>query len=244
MGLGSTSELKCLLLDFDGTLVDTEWPEYAAWAEVYRAYGQHLRLAAWRRGVGTARTAFDPVGELARRLPDPPDAGHVRALFRARYGPRLAALRARPFALRLLRLARKEGWRTALCSNSSRSWVLERLRQAGVVHVWDAVATGDEVAALKPDPALYRLALARLGLAGAACLAVEDSPLGAAAALGAGIPCLAVPNRITRGMAFPPQAPVVAARSRWDRAHVRLRHREALARLAAALPDPGRPAPP
>jgi putative hydrolase of the HAD superfamily len=227
------------VLDFDGTLVDTEWPEYAAWAEVYRTYGQRLSLAAWRRGVGTARTAFDPVRHLQGLMPHPPDGAQIRTRFQAYYRPALASLRARPFALRLIRLARREGWRTALCSNSSREWVLERLHQVGIVHAWDAMATGDEVAALKPDPALYRLALARLGLDSAACLAVEDSPHGAAAALAAGMPCLAVPNRITRGMLFPAQARVVAARSRWDRAHVKRRHLEAMARLAL---DPGRTA--
>ena len=45
---------------------------------------------------------------------------------------------------------------------------------------------------------LYREALAALGLEAASAVAIEDSPHGIAAAKGAGLFCLAVPNEVTR----------------------------------------------
>ena len=65
-----------------------------------------------------------------------------------------------------------------------------------------ALACGDEVAAKKPDPAIYRLALARLGLPPAACLAFEDSGIGLRAALAAGVDCIVTPSAYTQGEDF------------------------------------------
>jgi beta-phosphoglucomutase-like phosphatase (HAD superfamily) len=52
----------------------------------------------------------------------------------------------------------------------------------------DVIVGGDEVARGKPAPDPYALALSRLGCLPAACLAVEDSRLGALSALAAGVP--------------------------------------------------------
>ena len=64
----------------------------------------------------------------------------------------------------------------------------------GVRSSFQAVATGDEVAEGKPHPALYLLAAARLGVAPAACVALEDSPRGVQSAKTAGMRCIAVPE--------------------------------------------------
>ena len=53
----------CVVFDFDGTILDTEWPAYAAWAEVYADHGLQLDRPAWQRGLGT-RSA-DPHAEFA-----------------------------------------------------------------------------------------------------------------------------------------------------------------------------------
>ena len=39
--------LTCLLLDFDGLILDTEWPGYLSWREMYGEYGLALTEAAW-----------------------------------------------------------------------------------------------------------------------------------------------------------------------------------------------------
>ncbi len=61
---------------------------------------------------------------------------------------------------------------------------------------------GDVVPAKKPDPAIYLLAVDRLGLDPAATLVVEDSRNGLLAATGAGLPCLVTVNGYTREEAF------------------------------------------
>jgi len=59
------------------------------------------------------------------------------------------------------------------------------------------------VAATKPAPDLYRLALARLSVRPDRALAFEDSGHGVASAKAAGLFCVVVPNRVTRHLTFP-----------------------------------------
>ena len=56
------------------------------------------------------------------------------------------------------------------------------------------VTDGDEVSNGKPDPEPYLAAAAAVGVDPAACVAIEDSPTGVAAALAAGCATLGVPH--------------------------------------------------
>ena len=60
----------------------------------------------------------------------------------------------------------------------------------------------EDVPRVKPDPALYRKAVSDLGLAPAEAIALEDSPNGVAAAVAAGLFCVAVPGPMTRDLDF------------------------------------------
>lgn len=61
----------------------------------------------------------------------------------------------------------------------------------------DIVVTSDDYELNKPHPQSYQTALRRLGLGPSDCLAVEDSPRGAVAAMSAGIRCCIIPTRMT-----------------------------------------------
>ncbi|MBP6788321.1 MAG: HAD-IA family hydrolase, partial [Candidatus Promineofilum sp.] len=76
------------------------------------------------------------------------------------------------------------------------------LGQLGVVGRYTALAAGDEVAHGKPAPDIFLLAAARLGVTPAACLALEDSAAGCAAAVAAGMRVVAVPTELTYGEPF------------------------------------------
>jgi HAD superfamily hydrolase (TIGR01509 family) len=90
--------------------------------------------------------------------------------------------------------SRQLGLRLAVASSSPGDWVRGHLGRVGVLTRFDVIASGDEVARPKPDPAVYELALQRLGVPAAAAVAVEDTPHGVAAAQSAGLRCIAIPN--------------------------------------------------
>ena len=67
---------------------------------------------------------------------------------------------------------------------------------------FDALSTVDLVAHAKPHPDIFLKAAELLGVEPRECLVIEDSANGVAAATAAGMPCLIVPNDITRTMDF------------------------------------------
>jgi beta-phosphoglucomutase-like phosphatase (HAD superfamily) len=83
----------------------------------------------------------------------------------------------------------------ALVTNTQRFLTDRALNSIGRQY-FSATVCGDEVPRGKPSPDVYERAAALLGLHPSACLAVEDSVTGTAAAEGAGCPVLVVPNDV------------------------------------------------
>ena len=65
------------------------------------------------------------------------------------------------------------------------------LVECGFTGFFEVILTRDDVENCKPDPEIYRKTLAGLSLPPQACLVVEDSAIGIAAAKAAGIPVAA-----------------------------------------------------
>jgi beta-phosphoglucomutase len=71
--------------------------------------------------------------------------------------------------------------------------IIANLRQIGLApETWDAVVTGEDVAAKKPAPDIFLVAARKLDLASAQCVVVEDAVNGVQAAKAAGMRCVAV----------------------------------------------------
>jgi HAD superfamily hydrolase (TIGR01509 family) len=87
---------------------------------------------------------------------------------------------------------RGRGHRLALVTGSAAVVVEQVLAPSGVLDLFEAVVTGNQVSRGKPDPESYQLAAARLGLTPGECLVVENAPLGIQAARAAGMGCVAL----------------------------------------------------
>lgn len=197
-----------VVFDFDGVVVNTEplhfeafqqvlgpldlafaWEEYVAWyigfddrdafKEVFRRGARDLDEPGLQDLIGKKADAFE---QLARDRGAEPFPGVV-ALIKSLAGRTPAAL----------------------CSGALRRDIDPILDRLGLGRAFDVVVSADDVAASKPDPASYRLVLERLGRAfpgrtfpPPACVAVEDTPAGIAAAKGAGMAVLAVANSYRR----------------------------------------------
>jgi HAD superfamily hydrolase (TIGR01509 family) len=186
-----------IIFDFDGTILDTETPEFAAWQDVYATYGQSLDRALYAHVIGTAEATWTPAGHLCTLLGRPLDQAALEADHHRRFEQLIATERPRPGVLAWLDEARDLGLQVGLASSSSSAWVTRFLTRLGLSDRFATVATRERVVRSKPDPALYQLALTDLGLPPTAALAVEDSPNGITAAKAAGLFCIAVPNPMT-----------------------------------------------
>jgi HAD superfamily hydrolase (TIGR01509 family) len=186
--------LEGVLLDMDGTLVDTE--PYWITAE--------LDLVARHGGSWTYEQALGLVGQdlmfSADRLhheggvPLAPQA-IVEALLDSVLDQVRREIPWRPGARELVADLQREQVPTALVTMSWRSLadaVLAGLPGVGL----DAVVTGDMVARGKPHPEPYLTGADRLGVDPTRCVAIEDSPAGAASAEAAGCLVVVVPNHV------------------------------------------------
>jgi HAD superfamily hydrolase (TIGR01509 family) len=105
-----------------------------------------------------------------------------------------------PGVVRLLETCAQRGLPTAVASSSLRDWVGMKLRALGLTDAFNVILGGDDVTRGKPQPDIYLLAAERLGLAPERCVAIEDSPIGIAAAVAARTYTVAVRTAYTRNL--------------------------------------------
>ena len=103
-----------------------------------------------------------------------------------------------PHNLALLGDVRRQGYPTALATQSHREEALRVLEILGIGNEFDVIATREDVEHGKPDPEMHLLVARELGVEPGECLAVEDSPAGIEAALAAGAQAIAVTTDLTR----------------------------------------------
>jgi HAD superfamily hydrolase (TIGR01509 family) len=187
-------ELAAVLFDMDGTLLDSEkiWDvaldDLAAWL------GGELSSTARRRMVGSslARSVAILHADLGIEA-DPESSGaylteRTAELFRTN-------IVWKPGAQELLDDVHAAGVPAALVTSTHRRLTEIALDTIGRHH-FDAVVCGDEVRRPKPHPDPYLRAAHLLDADPAHFVAVEDSPLGIAAAEAAGCVVLAVPSEV------------------------------------------------
>ncbi len=188
--------VQALIFDFDGLLMDTETTLLQSWEHEWRQHGLELDRAGFFADHG-GDVSDQRYAELARAVGPAFDrtASHAR---RTAYRERLhAELEPAPGIRDWFDQAAALGLRLAVASSSAESWVRGHLERAGLAPRIEVLACGNEVAAHKPDPAVYLLALSRLAVSPTAALAFEDTPHGVAAAQAAGLRCVAIPNAFT-----------------------------------------------
>lgn len=191
--------MRAVIFDLDGTIADTEPLHFRAWKYVLSRYGIDFTEADVQEmvGRGAEKTAAYIKERYGLSVPD----GELIAAKRARYAKLMPLVKERPGAKRLLAAVWKKA-KVGLATNSVRSYADGVLAAIHCTRAFDAVATGDEVANIKPAPDLYLLAAQKLGIPPEKCIAVEDSPAGVDAAQAAGMRCIAVPNKYTRQRVF------------------------------------------
>jgi HAD superfamily hydrolase (TIGR01509 family) len=189
---------SCLILDFDGTILDTEETIYRSWAELWEQHGHEIPLDQWQSGIGTI-DAFDPWLELEDRVGSPLDPA-LREQRRTRRDQLLADRSPRSGILRWLEEAEALGVPVGVASSSPPGWVEGHLGRLGLRDRFSCLVCCDGTLPSKPDPTSYRLACERLGAAPTWSVAVEDSPNGVLAAVDAGLLTVAVPHGLTAGL--------------------------------------------
>lgn len=186
-----------IIFDFDGVLVDTEWAIFSSWADLYAREGQQLSLRDYSACLGAGYSGWDPARHLEQLTGKSFDWAQENAARHDRIDAELSHQSLMPGAAELLDWCRRMGIGITIASSSSRHWVSGWLKRLGVAHYFPRIFCRTDGYPVKPDPALFLAARSYLNLPAEACLVIEDTENGIRAARHAGIPCLAVPNRLT-----------------------------------------------
>ncbi|MER5810326.1 HAD family phosphatase [Streptomyces sp. NPDC002033] len=184
--------LQAVLLDMDGTLVDTEGFWWEIEADIFRELG-HLLDDSWRDivvGGPMSRSAAFLIEATGAAI----EIAELSVLLNERFEARIAdQVPLMPGAERLLSELARHNVPTALVSASHRRVIDQVLLTLGRDRFTTTVA-GDEVPRTKPHPDPYLLAANTLGAHPSRCAVIEDTATGVAAAEAAGCRVVAVPS--------------------------------------------------
>lgn len=192
---GNIPNVRAVLFDMDGVVIDTEKLYTRFWAAAARFYGypmsmeQALGMRSLNRKAAQAKLEeyFGPgidLGTIRNKRIELMDA-YIRE-----YG-----VEPKPGIRELLAYLKRRGIPCAITSSSSQQVIRNHLGQLGLLEGFDRLCSGHDVENGKPAPDIYLHGAACLGLMPEECLAVEDSPAGITAAFRAGCHPVIIPDQ-------------------------------------------------
>jgi HAD superfamily hydrolase (TIGR01509 family) len=183
-----------VVFDNDGLLLDTEIAWTRAEERLFGARGRRFTIEHKRSLIGSSHAQAELKLEAMLAMPDMGgqlmDELHELVMEEVAGG-----VPPRPGALELLARLQEAHVPLGVASNSRRDFVELTLAGAGLLDggPFDVIVCADDVAKPKPDPDIYVHACARLGVEPVSSVAFEDSPVGAASAVAAGMYVIGVP---------------------------------------------------
>jgi HAD superfamily hydrolase (TIGR01509 family) len=209
--------LQAVIFDVDGTLADTEpeghrvafnraFDEFGIdWFWSHEVYGELLKITGGKERIRAYAATHAP--ELYGRIDLDTWIARLHALKSEIYSTMMLSGRIplRPGIARLIQDLRKAGIRLAIATTTTPS----SLNSLVVAHfgrdmttLFDVIGAGDVVPHKKPAPDIYQWVLQQLELPASACLVIEDSLPGVAAATAAGLPTIVTVSGYTRSDRF------------------------------------------
>ncbi len=196
-------QLRAVIFDFDGLIVDTESTGYETWREIFEEHGHDLAVETYAAVIGTDfGVHYDPRVDLEERTGRPLDWQALEQRRSAREKELRSGLSILPGVVERLDEAARLGLPCAVASSSPRWWVEGWLKDLRLIDRFHHLTTVDDTGKVKPDPSLFRLALERLEVSATEAVIFEDSLNGLKAAQAAGVRCVVAPGPMTRHLDF------------------------------------------
>jgi beta-phosphoglucomutase len=181
------SNIKAVLFDMDGVLIDAREWHYEALNEVLRIFGYEITRAMHEDrfdGLSTSKKLEMLTKEVG--LPQ-----HIHGMInriKQDRTLRIAASKCFPNIAHqvLISKLKKQGFKVGVVTNSIRQTTEFMLTYAGIFELLDVVITNQDVDKPKPNPDGYKLAMQKLDVLPSETLIVEDSPYGVAAGQASG----------------------------------------------------------
>jgi beta-phosphoglucomutase len=177
--------------DMDGTLVDTAELHFAAWTRLFDELGKAFTRADFAATFGRRNPEiFQYLSHLHLRETEFAELGERKEQYyreAARQGVTLL-----PGARPLLEGLHAVGFKQAIGSSAPRKNLELILECTKTTNLFEAIACAEDTQRGKPDPEVFQVAAAKLGVPLARCVVFEDAVAGVQAARAAGMKCVAV----------------------------------------------------
>lgn len=194
-------ELKGVIFDLDGVVVDTVPLHFKAWKKMFGEYGKKFNFEDYKKKVdGIPR--IDGVRAILSDLSDQElkkAAAKKQKYYLEYLNQRGVSIYQDTF--QCMEKLKKKGIKIAVISSSKNCRYI--LKKTGIDKLTDVIVDGNEITEGKPNPQIFFIALKRLGLGPDECIIFEDSKLGVSASKSAEIFTIGVdrhgdPRRLER----------------------------------------------
>jgi HAD superfamily hydrolase (TIGR01509 family) len=182
--------LRGVVFDMDGVIIDSHPAHRLAWKALLQSLGNETSdeeldfiLDGWKR----AEILKHFLGELTPEQIE--EYGNRKAELLQKHNHSVQPI---PGVVEFLGDLAEAGIRMGISTSASRKRALGTLEALGLARYFHTIVTGDDVAAGKPDPALYQSAAERMQESPRHLIAVEDAASGVKSARAAGMRCLGV----------------------------------------------------
>jgi HAD superfamily hydrolase (TIGR01509 family) len=167
--------VRGVILDVDGTLVDSNEAHARAWVEALAEQGIQVPFAKVRKLIGMGGDKLLPAAANIRADSEQGKkiSGRREEIFKARYLP---TLHPTPGAADLVRYMHARGLQLAVASSAKPDELKALLRVCGAEPFIDTTTSANDVARSKPDPDVIETALPDLGLPARAVVMLGDTP--------------------------------------------------------------------
>ena len=185
-----SDSIRVVLLDVDGTLIDSNDAHAQAWVDVGGEFGHDIAFDHVRRLIGMGGDKVLP--ELTGLQEESAEGERILKrrgeIFRQRYLPALAPF---PHTRELLERMRGDGFELVVASSASEEDLQLLLRQAAVADLVAASTSSDDAEESKPAPDIIEAALKKAGCTAERAVMLGDTPYDAGATRRAGVPLIA-----------------------------------------------------
>lgn len=184
-------KLQGLLLDIDGTLVDSNEQHTRCWLEAFAHFGKQFDYDVIRRQIGKGGDLLVPDVLNAKEMREFGDAvkKYRSKLYKEKYLPEVKPF---PFVERLFEELRAKKVRMALASSSTEEEVEYYTRLLNAEEFIEGSTSKSDAKFSKPSPEIFEAALDRAGSDPKYTFAVGDSPYDVLAAHRMAMPIVAV----------------------------------------------------
>lgn len=184
-----TKPVKACLFDLDGVLVDTAKYHYLAWKRLAKELGFDFTEQDNERLKGVSRMAsldiLLSIGGIRLEEAAKLELAERKNNWYVDMITKMDRSEILPGALEFLQECRNHGIKVALGSASKNAMTI--LNNTGLTPYFDAIIDGTKTAAAKPDPEVFTLGAAELGVSAEECVVFEDAEAGIEAAIRAGM---------------------------------------------------------